>query len=53
MDRYFRWHDMSEYIKIRFVVAQAGQYWKNVKKMMRYRRDDPCLYRLGRTEREA
>ena len=45
MDRYFHWCDMSEFRKIRFVIMkltrQAGQYCKNLERMMRYRRDDP------------
>jgi len=44
MDRYFRWHDMSEFRKIRFAVmklmGQAGQYWENLERMMSYRRED-------------
>ena len=45
MDRYFCWHDMFESRKIRFAVMkltrQARQYWKNLERMMRYRREDP------------
>ena len=45
MDRYFRWHDMSESRKVRLAVmkltGQAGQYWENLERMMRYRREDP------------
>ena len=45
MDRYFRWHDMSESRKIRLAVmkltGQAGQYSKNLERMMRYRKEDP------------
>jgi len=45
MDRYCRWHDMSKSRKIQFAVmkltGQAGQYWKNFERMMRYRREDP------------
>ena len=56
MDRYFRWHDMSESRKIRLAVmkltGQAGQYWKNLKRMMRYRKEN-TVKDLGRHEREA
>jgi len=48
MDRYFRWHNMFEsrkIRKIRFAVmkltGQAGQYWEILKRMIRYRREDP------------
>ena len=45
MDRYFRWHVMSKLRKIRLVVmkltGQAGKYWENLERMMRYRREDP------------
>ena len=38
IDRYFRWHDMSESRKIRLAVMkltrQVGQYWKNLERMM-------------------
>jgi len=44
MDRYFHWHDMSESKKIRFVMMkvmeQAGQFWENLERIMRYRKDD-------------
>ena len=46
IDRYFRWHDMSESRKIRLAVmkltGQAGQYWENLERMMRYRRENPA-----------
>ena len=44
IDCYFHWRDISKSRKIRFTVmkltGQAGQYWKNLERMMRYRRDD-------------
>jgi len=44
MDHYFRCCDMSESKKIRFAMmkltGQARQYWENLERMMRYRRDD-------------
>jgi len=46
---------MSESRKIRFVVmkltGQAGQYWENLKKMIRYRREDPVETRKGMKEK--
>ena len=37
---------MSEFRKIRFVVmkltGQVGQYWKNLERMMKHRREDPA-----------
>ena len=45
MNRYFCWSDMSEIKKIRFAMmkltGQAKQYWKNLERIMRCRREDP------------
>jgi len=45
MELYFRWHKMSEPRKIWFATmkqsGQARQYWENLERMMRYRRNDP------------
>ena len=58
MDRYFRWHNMFEsrkIRKIRFAVmkltGQAGQYWENLERMMRYRREDPVETWKGMKEK--
>ena len=45
MDRYFRWHDMSETKIIQFalmkLMGKLDNIEKNLKRIMRYRREDP------------